>query len=170
MNRNSKIEIGAVAKPQGIKGELKIRLFADDFASVKNIKKVEINSVEYAVASFRSAGGEEAILKLDGIDDRNFAETLRMKEVYAERTEISVKKGNYFISDVLGCKLMLSSGKEIGEITEIVSGNVDYYYLSTAEGKAVFPMLKILNPIYDIDGETVTVNAESFTQVVMYEN
>lgn len=170
MNRNSKIEIGAVAKPQGIKGELKIRLFADDFASVKNIKKVEINSVEYAVASFRSAGGEEAILKLDGIDDRNFAETLRMKEVYAERTEISVKKGNYFISDVLGCKLMLSSGKEIGEITEIVSGNVDYYYLSTAEGKAVFPMLKILNPIYDICGGTVTVNAESFTQVVMYEN
>lgn len=170
MNRNSKIEIGVVAKPQGIKGELKIRLFADDFASVKNIKKVEINSVEYAVASFRSAGGEEAILKLDGIDDRNFAETLRMKEVYAERSEISVKKGNYFISDVLGCKLMLSSGKEIGEITEIVSGNVDYYYLSTAEGKAVFPMLKILNPIYDIDGGTVTVNAESFTQVVMYEN
>lgn len=170
MNRNSKIEIGAVAKPQGIKGELKIRLFADDFASVKNIKKVEINSVEYAVASFRLAGGEEAILKLDGIDDRNFVETLRMKEVYAERSEISVKKGNYFISDVLGCKLMLSSGKEIGEITEIVSGNVDYYYLSTAEGKAVFPMLKILNPIYDIDGGTVTVNAESFTQVVMYEN
>lgn len=170
MNRNSKIEIGAVAKPQGIKGELKIRLFADDFASVKNIKKVEINSVEYAVASFRSAGGEEAILKLDGIDDRNCAETLRMKEVYAERAEISVKKGNYFISDVLGCKLMLSSGKEIGEITEIVSGNVDYYYLSTAEGKAVFPMLKTLNPIYDIDGGTVTVNAESFTQVVMYEN
>ena len=170
MNRNSKIEIGAVAKPQGIKGELKIRLFADDFASVKNIKKVEINSVEYAVASFRSAGGEEAILKLDGIDDRNFAETLRMKEVYAERAEISVKKDNYFISDVLGCKLVLSSGKEIGEITEIVSGNVDYYYLSTAEGKAVFPMLKILNPIYDIGGGTVTVNAESFTQVVMYEN
>ncbi len=93
-----------------------------------------------------------------------------MKEVYAERAEISVKKGNYFISDVLGCKLVLSSGKEIGEITEIVSGNVDYYYLSTAEGKAVFPMLKILNPIYDIGGGTVTVNAESFTQVVMYEN
>ena len=42
MNNNEKIEIGAVAKPQGIKGELKVRLFADDFAAVKDIKTVEI--------------------------------------------------------------------------------------------------------------------------------
>ena len=63
MNNNEKIEIGAVAKPQGIKGELKVRLFADDFAAVKDIKTVEINSIDYTVASFRHAGGEEAVLK-----------------------------------------------------------------------------------------------------------
>ena len=46
MNNNEKIEIGAVAKPQGIKGELKVRLFADDFDAVKDIKTVEINSID----------------------------------------------------------------------------------------------------------------------------
>ena len=41
----NKIEIGAVAKPQGIKGELKLRLFCDGFDSVKNVTKVELDGV-----------------------------------------------------------------------------------------------------------------------------
>ena len=150
MDKNLKIEIGAVAKPQGIKGELKVRLFADDFASVKDIRTVEINSIDYAVESFRSAGGEEAILKLAGVSDRNFAETLRQKEVYAYKNEINVK--------------------EMGEIHDIVSGNVDYYYVSTSEGEAVFPMLKSLLVEIDVENKKVVVNAEKFTEVVMYEN
>lgn len=170
MDKNLKIEIGAVAKPQGIKGELKVRLFADDFASVKDIKTVEIGSVDYAVETFRSAGGEEAILKLVGINDRNFVETLRQKEVYAPKSEIHVKKGNYFVSDVLGSKLFLSSGKELGEIHDIVSGNVDYYYVSTAEGEAVFPMLKTLLVEIDVENKKVVVDTAKFTEVVMYEN
>ena len=97
MNNNEKIEIGAVAKPQGIKGELKVRLFADDFAAVKDIKTVEINSIDYTVASFRHAGGEEAVLKLVGVDDRNFVETLRQKEVFALRSENFLKTDLLFI-------------------------------------------------------------------------
>ena len=81
----NKIEIGAVAKPQGIKGELKIRLFADDFNSVKNISQVEINSVIYKVENFRKISDEEGILKLATVDDRNFVETLRRCVVFADR-------------------------------------------------------------------------------------
>lgn len=165
-----KIEIGAVAKPQGIKGEIKVRLFADGFAYVKDIKKVEIKGEEYSVANFKSAGGEEAILKLVGIDDRNFVETLRRAEVYADKSELYIPKGHYFIADVIGCSLFLDSGKEMGKITDIVSGNVDYYYVDTAEGKAVFPLLKSLDADIDVDGGRVTVNAKKFTEVVMYED
>ena len=167
---NDKIEIGAVAKPQGIKGELKIRLFADGFDSVKNITEVEINSTVYKVVHFRHAGGEEAILKVEGIDDRNFAETLRRCEVFAKRNEITVEEGRYFIADVIGADLYLDSGKKIGVITEIVSGNVDYYYLDTNEGVAVFPLLPDLLIDIDVENKKVTVKAKRFTEVVMYEN
>ena len=166
----NKIEIGAVAKPQGIKGELKIRLFADDFNSVKKVTEVEINSVLYKVESFKPFGGQEAILKLVGVEDRNFVETLRRCEVYADRSEIIVPKGRYFISDVIGCELFLDSGKKIGDITDIVSGNVDYYYIETYEGKAVFPLIKELCAEIDIENKKVTVKAKKFTEVVLYEN
>lgn len=165
-----KIEIGAVAKPQGIKGELKIRLFCDGFDSVKNITEAEIDGTVYKVESFCFAGGEEAILKLVGLDDRNQAETMRRKEVFAHKNEIDVEEGRYFISDVLGCKLFLTSGKELGEIFDIISGNVDYYYVKTDEGTAVFPLIDGLLESVDIAAKKVTVNAKKFTEVVMYED
>ena len=166
----NKIEIGAVAKPQGIKGELKLRLFADNFESVKNVKKVEIGGAEYTVSDFRYASGEEAIISLKEITDRNFAETLRKKEVYACRSEVVLPENRYFISDVIGCSLYLSSGKKMGEITDIVSGNVDYYYITTAEGNAVFPLIKDLLVSIDVENKKVVIDAHKFTEVVMYEN
>ena len=165
-----KIEIGAVAKPQGIKGELKIRLFCDGFDSVKNITEAEVDGKVYKVESFRFCGGEEAILKFVGLDDRNQAETMRRKEVFAHKNEIDVEEGRYFISDVLGCKLFLTSGKELGEIFDIISGNVDYYYVKTDEGTAVFPLIDGLLESVDIAAKKVTVNAKKFTEVVMYED
>ena len=156
----NKIQIGAVAKPQGIKGELKIKLFADSFKSVSKVSEVEINTVIYKVLSFKSAGGEEAILKVEGIDDRNFAETLRRCEVFARRDEIEIEEGRYFITDVIGSDLYLDSGKKIGVVTDIVSGNVDYYYLETSEGPAVFPLLPDLLIAIDIECKRVTVKAD----------
>lgn len=166
----NKIEIGAVAKPQGIRGELKIRLFGDGFDTVKDITEAEVDGKVYKVESFRYSGGEEAIIKLKGLDDRNQAELLRRKEVYADRSEIKVEEGRYFVSDVLGCKLYLSSGKELGEIFDIISGNVDYYYVKTSEGTAVFPLIDGVLESVDITEKKVTVNAKKFTEVVMYED
>ena len=79
-------------------------------------------------------------------------------------------ENRYFISDVIGCSLYLSSGKKIGEITDIVSGNVDYYYITTAEGNAVFPLIKDLLVSIDVENKKVVIDAHKFTEVVMYEN
>ena len=166
----NKIEIGAVAKPQGIKGEIKVRLFADSFDSVKNVTEVEINSVVYKVENFRAINADEAILKVKEIDDRNFVETLRRCEVYADRSQIVLEEGRYFITDVIGSDLYLDSGKKIGVIRDIVSGNVDYYYLDTYEGSAVFPLIAELEADIDVENKKVTVKAKKFTEVVMYEN
>lgn len=167
---NDKIEIGAVAKPQGIKGALKIKLFCDSFATVKNVSFVQIGEKDYRVESFTPAEAETAILTLEGVIDRNTAETFRLKTVFAEKGEVTKSEGKFFIADVIGCELVLSSGKSIGRITDVVKGNVDYYYLDTAEGKAVFPLIEKLGAKFAIEERKITVNAEAFTEVVLYED
>ena len=160
------IEIGAVAKPQGVRGELKLKLFADGFGSVSGIKKVKIKDAEYEVESFRPFGADEAILKLKGLDDRNAAELLRRETVWAYRSDIRIPEGRFFVADVIGSTLFLDSGKEIGKIYDIVSGNVDYYYVTTSEGNAVFPLLKQLCAVIDPENKRVTVSAKRFTAVL----
>ena len=164
------IEIGAVAKPQGIKGELKVRLFCDDFESVKDVKTAFIDGEPRKIEYFKLLGAEEAIMKIEGVSDRNAAELLRRKEIYAYKSEIKVPAGKHFIADIIGCALYLSSGKEIGEIYDIVKGNVDYYYVKTSEGNAVFPKIAELNAVTDVENRRVTVDAKKFTEIVMYEN
>ena len=115
----SKIEIGAVAKPQGIKGELKIKLFADDFKSVSKVTCVWIKEAKYGVEYFKSIAGDEAIIKLVGLDDRNAAELLRRESLFAEREEISVPKGRFFIADVIGCKLFYRAEKKSAKFQKL---------------------------------------------------
>ena len=95
---------------------------------------------------------------------------MRRCEVYVDRSQIVLEEGRFFITDVIGSDLYLDSGKKIGVVTDIVSGNVDYYYLETYEGKAVFPLIPELNVIIDVENKKVTVNAKKFTEVVLYED
>lgn len=166
---NDKILIGIILKPQGILGEVKVKDLTMGFDAVKNIKSVFISGNEHKVLNLRSFGGA-LYLSLSGIYDRNIAESFRGKEIYALRKEIEVSEGEFFIVDVIGCSLRLSSGKILGEIIDIESSRYDIYKINTAEGVAVFPMLKELEPVYDLDNKVVTVNAKRFTEVVMYED
>lgn len=48
-----KLLIGTVLKPQGIRGELKIKNYTDDFYSISALKEVFIDGVSYQVLKMR---------------------------------------------------------------------------------------------------------------------
>lgn len=157
--------IGEILKPQGIRGEVKIKNFTDGFFAVKNLKEVIIDGVRYQVLKMREDKGVFALLK--GVADRNAAELLRGKQVYADKNEVVRKEGRFFISDVLGCSLFLSDGTRVGEITEILSGNVDIYYVENEGERRLFPLIKELNACFDVENCRVTVDKDVFMREVI---
>lgn len=161
-----KILIGVVLKPQGINGEIKISDLTDGLEAVKRVKRVYIDEVEYQVQKI-TARDDSLFLFLRGVFDRNTAELLRGKEVYCDKDQIVKADDAYFIQDVIGCKLILSSGKVLGEITNVYQSNVDIFEATTAEGVISFPFLKKLQPVVDVDEKTVTVDASVFTEVAL---
>ena len=162
-----KILIGVVLRPQGINGELKITDLTDGINAVKDITKVYIDDEEYRVQKI-SARDNCLYLFLRGIFDRNTAELMRGKQVFCDKAEINKDDDSYFIEDVVGCDLVLSSGKVVGKIKNVYSSNVDIFEIETSEGDASFPFLKKLEPKVDLGNRTVTVNASVFTEVVCY--
>ena len=79
--------IGEVLKPQGIRGELKIKTFTDFPEDVKAFGTVYIDNVAYKILSFRVGTDGAAYVGLRGIPDRNAAELFRGKKLEGDRED-----------------------------------------------------------------------------------
>ena len=163
-----KLLIGTVLKPQGIRGELKIKNYTDDFYAISALKEVFIDGVSYQVLKMRC--DKDVFILLRGIADRNDAELFRNKDIYALKADVRRKKNTYFICDVIGCSVLFEDGTIFGKIEEILSARTDIYYISTPEGRVIAPWLKSYQANFDIENRTVTVNKEDFLKEINYEN
>lgn len=162
--------IGTVAKPHGIRGEVRLHLSCG-FGGIARLKEVYVGDVLYRVQRMRPDG--DVILLLQGISDRNAAETLRGQEVFADRNLIEREDGEYFICDLEGSKLLLSDGTCVGTIERVITSKaskVDIFYIDGADGKIYLPFLKKLNATLDEMNNTVTVDKEAFEAEATYED
>lgn len=162
------LQIGTVLKPQGISGQLKLSDYTDGPASLSQIKTVYIDNAEYKVMSIKFTLGA-IMLNLKGVADRNQAELFRGKDVFCDKKELITDPDSYFIADIVGCSLYLTSGKLIGKVVDVTKSNVDILKIDSAEGTVYIPFLKSLEPVVDLALKKLTVNAAKFTEVCLYE-
>ena len=110
------LTIAAVLKPQGIRGEVKVKVYLDDSSALSKIPRVFISGAEYALMNVR-AQGEFAYLTLRGVADRNAAELLRGKDVEALKSECPpLPEGRYYIGDIEGCRVVTDIEELIKEL------------------------------------------------------
>ena len=165
------LEIGEIVKPQGIKGEVKLRPYSEDFNRIKKIKKVYIDGIAYEVLSVKVAPDAVFIL-LSGVFSRNDAELLRGKKMLVKREDApKLQKGNYYVVDVLDSTLYLSTGEEVGVVKDIIKGVQDVYVVQTKGGKNIlFPLLNSLNYQINVEEKKMTVDEKRFKEVSLYED
>ncbi len=165
-----KILIGVVLKPHGVKGELKIKYYADGFDSIKNCKVVFIDEKEYKVTKLKLDSGEFAFLLLDSVNDRNFAELLRNKEIYGLKSQIKKTATSYFIADLIGLDVYLF-GNLFGKVTDLIQSNVDMFVIKLQNGKTAYlPFLKSLNLDINIENNSINITNEDYEKVIFYED
>ena len=164
------IKIGVVAKPQGIRGELKITPYTDDVNRFNRLKSVIIDGKTYSVTSSRACS-DYAIISILGVNDRNTAELFRGKFLFVLRLDaIKPKDGSYFIVDIIGSTL-IAEDKEIGKIVDVTSLKTDVFTVLTVSGKIMrFPFLKDVIEKVDVENSVITVNAKRLQEVACYED
>ena len=164
------IKIGVVAKPQGIRGELKITPYTDDVNRFNSLKSVIIDGKTYSVTSSRACS-DYAIISILGVNDRNTAELFRGKFLYVLRSDaIKPKDGSYFIVDIIGSTLM-AGDKEIGKIVDVTSLKTDVFTVLTTSGKVMrFPFLKDVIENVDVENSVITANPKRLQEVACYED
>lgn len=159
--------IGTVLKPQGIRGEIKIKVFTDTPSDVKKFGKITIDKKEYKILSFRT-DGEAAYLGLSGIFDRNDAEFLRGKNIYGNRDDAPMpENGTFYIVDLMGCKVVTDTGKEIGELVNITPAATDVYTVKQGEKNILFPAVGDVFVKISPEEGVIVVNEERFEQIAV---
>ena len=166
-----KLACFTVVKPQGIKGELKARILADGIYSVQGIKKLYTeDGTEYDVARIKDAFSGFAFITLQSVATRNDAELLRGVTFYAPKNSIKKAKDEYFITDIIGLKVMVD-GEELGVVKNVIQSNVDMFEISLLSGKtAYFPYLKKLDIKLDFKKNTLSVEKAALEGVIYYED
>ncbi len=164
------LKIGLIVKPQGIKGEVKIQPLTDDISRFKKLKKVLIDQQTFVVERV-TIGGNTVFLALSGINDRDVAESLRGKFICVERQDaVKLPKDNYFIVDIIGCKLFVES-QIIGEVVDVTSSRTDVFTVKCEDGRTMrFPFLKDLLINVDIENKEINVKAKRLSEVACYED
>jgi len=137
------ISLARVIKPQGNKGEVVVELstdFPEKFAERKRILALQKDGRQYEleIEEFWPHKGR-MVLKFQGVDSINAAETLSGCELQVPQTErVQLEAGKYFVSDLVGCEVFVTSGnasKSIGKITDVEFNTGDAPLLTVMEGK-----------------------------------
>ena len=167
--------IGTVLKPQGIRGESKIKSYAADAESFRRWKTLyRLSAGQYLPVSSRIARIHDGFVYavLDGAADANAAEKLRGCDLYIRREDAS-KPGedSNLIADLIGCRAVDGDGQEIGILTDVLqTGPVDTWVFRTASGTLMAPALLSVFPAVDAEAGIITVCAKKLREVAVRED
>lgn len=166
-----KLTIGEIVKAQGIKGEVKIKPFSGDPAHFGSLAVVSVGGVPLRLRNVSVRGGFVYAF-FEGVNDRNDAETLVGRKIEIDRIQAKkTDEGEYFVVDLIGCRVFLSDGEDIGVLESVDNfGSADVFTVKGEGGKVRFPFLKRLDMRYDESDRTITFDSDKFKEVSCYED
>jgi 16S rRNA processing protein RimM len=155
--------IGKVVALFGIRGELKVLLLTDipdRFAGLGAVYAGP-DHTRRLIQSVRPYKGEMIVLKLEGIDDVNTAESLRDQNLAIPVSELAqLPPDSYYQHDILGLMVITLDGQKLGSIVDIiVTGSNDVYVIKVPDGSQVLiPAIKDVIKQVDLIRRTMYID------------
>jgi len=154
------IKLGKITAPQGIKGEVRVYSYTDELTRFSEIEAVLLDGQKRKIQNARYMKNM-AVLKLEGVDDRNMAESLRNKELLLAKEDLwEQPEDTYFIDDLVGCDVVSEDGDSVGTLKNIISRPAqDLYEIERADGSTfLLPAVKEFIKNVDLDNKTITIH------------
>lgn len=136
------LEIGAIVRPHGLRGELKFRPHFEGSRALFEVEEVQLRSPsgQLRTVPIEAVRGtaKEPILSLVGVQDRDQAEALRGYAVLVPRTQMpALEPGEYYLVDVVGCEVFLGEAR-VGVVSEVrPDPSVDTLVIERPDGTRV---------------------------------
>ena len=159
------LRIGYVAGSHGLHGALRVRTDDPGSTTIGALRRMFVETAsgrrEFKVlgASTLSAGNQRVIL--EGVNDANAAEALRGGAVMVAAADLPpLKDGEFYYFQLAGAEVMLTDGRRLGTIEDIMStGAHDVWVVRDGEREVLVPVISDVVKAMDLEARRVTIEA-----------
>lgn len=157
------LAIGQVIGVHGLRGELKVKILTEDPTRFRLLKRVLIGLEGEEPQPRRLEGHRlhqgQALLKLEGCDDRETGQALRGHFVLIPLAEaIPLGEGEYWEHQIVGLAVWSEAGELLGEVVEILyTGANDVYVVRNPDGEILIPAIAGVIREVDLEGGRLLV-------------
>ena len=156
------LEIGQIVSTHGIRGEVRVNPWCDSPEFMKKFKTLYFDADGNKAVKVNACRphGNVVILKLDGIDTVEDAQKLRNKTLYMNRADAKLKKGDWFIQDLIGCTVYDADDNEksYGTLTDVAeTGANDIWFIENDGKEYIIPAIKDVVINVDVENERVFI-------------
>lgn len=114
-----RVALAAVAGAHGIRGEVRLKLFAESIESLARHSQLLVGGVGRRLLDIKD-GGRTAVARFEGIGDRTAAEALRGQLIEISRDDMpALDEGEYYHVDLIGLPCVNSKGEPLGVVSAV---------------------------------------------------
>lgn len=158
------IPLGRLVNTHGVRGDLRLLPHSFPCRTLHPGLTVFLQDAQSQIYTHKVVGARPRapfiIVKLDGVDSLDHAETLRDMTVAVEETVLPpLKDGEFYYYQVVGLTVRTTTGTEIGEIAQVFfSGGHDIWVVRQGEKEYLIPVTEEIVRSIDIPGKQAIID------------
>ena len=166
--------IGEITKPQGVRGEVKVRPCTCDPERFDGLDTVYFKKDEQYIPvgiTVNRLSPDAVFMNVEGVTDRDQAEKLRGTMLYVDRAHaVELDDDSTFLCDLYGLKGAVNDGRDLGELTDVMQpGGNDVYVFKGPLGEVLVPALKSVVLSVDLEKGIMTLDGKRLDEVAVFE-
>ena len=167
--------IGEITKPQGVRGEVKVRPCTCDPERFEGLETVYFKKGEAYVpvrVTVNRLSDDAVYMAVEGVQDRDQAEKLRGTMLYIDRAHaVALDEDTTFLCDLYGLHGVVSDGRDLGTLRDVMQpGGNDVYVFQGPLGEVLVPALKRVVLSVDIDEKVVRLDGQAVDETCVFED
>lgn len=172
--QSTHLVIGEITKPQGVRGELKLRPITCDLERFEGLKVAYLkrgDGFEEIHLTVNRLAPDAVFFNIEGISDRNEAERLRGELVYIDRAHaVELDEDSTFICDLIGLHGIASDGRDLGTLKDVLQpGGNDVYVFRGPLGEVLVPALRSVVDKVDLENGQILLNGARLNEVAVFD-
>ncbi len=154
--------IGQVAKPHGVRGDVRVVVHTDLPERFTWLDEVYIGEEDPrpVPVEYTRFHKDWVLLKLAGYDDRDAVESLRGQLLKVrEDQSIPLEEDEYFLFQLIGLSVISEDGDRLGELVQVIeTGANNVFVVRGLQGEILIPDIAEVVRDIDFDSGQITVH------------